>query len=40
MTAPKPVILCILDGWGYREDRSANAPAQAQTPTFDHIMES
>lgn len=38
MTTPKPVVLCILDGWGYREDPTANAPALAQTPTFDRIM--
>ena len=40
MTAPQPVILCILDGWGHREERAANAPALAHTPTFDSIMES
>ncbi len=39
MSTPKPVVLCILDGWGMREDMTANAPAQAHTPTFDHIME-
>ncbi|MEM9971558.1 MAG: 2,3-bisphosphoglycerate-independent phosphoglycerate mutase [Pseudomonadota bacterium] len=38
MSAPKPVVLCILDGWGLREDRTANAPALAKTPTFDRIM--
>lgn len=38
MTHPKPVVLCILDGWGIREERTANAPALADTPTFDHIM--
>ncbi|MCX7302253.1 MAG: 2,3-bisphosphoglycerate-independent phosphoglycerate mutase [Rhodobacterales bacterium] len=38
MTAPKPVVLCILDGWGKRESTHANAPAQASTPTFDRIM--
>ncbi|WP_151719989.1 2,3-bisphosphoglycerate-independent phosphoglycerate mutase [Gemmobacter serpentinus] len=37
MTTPKPVVLCILDGWGYREDRAANAPALAHTPNFDRI---
>ena len=37
MTIPKPVVLCILDGWGYREDREANAPALAHTPNFDRI---
>ncbi len=37
MTTPKPVILCILDGWGHREERAANAPALAHTPHFDRI---
>jgi 2,3-bisphosphoglycerate-independent phosphoglycerate mutase len=37
MTPPKPVVLCILDGWGYREDRAANAPVLAATPNFDRI---
>ena len=35
---PKPVVLCILDGWGLREDRTANAPALADTPNFDRLM--
>ena len=38
MKAAKPVVLCILDGWGLREDTSANAPALANTPVFDHLM--
>ncbi len=38
MTAPKPVVLCILDGWGLSEDTRANAPHLAHTPTFDAIM--
>ncbi|WP_424830631.1 2,3-bisphosphoglycerate-independent phosphoglycerate mutase [Ruegeria sp.] len=38
MTAPKPVVLCILDGWGLSDDTTANAPFQAKTPTFDAIM--
>ena len=38
MTHPKPVVLCILDGWGLSETRDANAPALAQTPCFDAIM--
>jgi 2,3-bisphosphoglycerate-independent phosphoglycerate mutase len=39
MTPPKPVVLCILDGWGYREDRADNAPALANTPNFDRIWQ-
>ncbi len=38
MTAPKPVVLCILDGWGLSDDTKANAPYLANTPTFDAIM--
>lgn len=38
MSAPKPVVLCILDGWGLNPDTSANAPALAETPTIDHLM--
>ena len=36
-TAPKPVILCILDGWGYRPETENNAIALAETPTFDRL---
>jgi 2,3-bisphosphoglycerate-independent phosphoglycerate mutase len=38
MTTPKPVVLCILDGWGISEGTRANAPHLADTPTFDAIM--
>lgn len=38
MTAPKPVILCILDGWGLRAQRKDNAVALAYTPNFDRLM--
>ncbi|WP_164660667.1 2,3-bisphosphoglycerate-independent phosphoglycerate mutase [Tropicibacter sp. Alg240-R139] len=38
MTAPKPVVLCILDGWGLSDDTEANAPYLAKTPAFDAIM--
>ncbi|MCA3445047.1 MAG: 2,3-bisphosphoglycerate-independent phosphoglycerate mutase [Rhodobacter sp.] len=37
MSVPKPVVLCILDGWGLREDRTANAPALAHVPNFNRI---
>ncbi len=35
---PKPVVLCILDGWGYREETQDNAIAQATTPNWDAIL--
>ncbi|TDE37484.1 2,3-bisphosphoglycerate-independent phosphoglycerate mutase [Antarcticimicrobium sediminis] len=38
MTTPKPVILCILDGWGLSDKTEANAPYLAQTPNFDALM--
>jgi len=38
MSTPKPVVLCILDGWGLREDSADNAPKLAHTPTFDRLM--
>ncbi|MCU0636030.1 MAG: 2,3-bisphosphoglycerate-independent phosphoglycerate mutase [Gemmatimonadaceae bacterium] len=36
-TVPRPVALVILDGWGYREERTANAIALATAPTWDRI---
>ncbi|MDA8586110.1 2,3-bisphosphoglycerate-independent phosphoglycerate mutase [Rhodobacteraceae bacterium] len=39
MSRPIPVVLCILDGWGLRDDPLNNAPAMAATPTFDRIMD-
>ncbi len=38
MSTPKPVVLCILDGWGLSEDSTANAPVLATTPVFDRLM--
>ncbi|MBL1437298.1 MAG: 2,3-bisphosphoglycerate-independent phosphoglycerate mutase [Rhodobacteraceae bacterium] len=35
---PKPVVLCILDGWGLSDDTEFNAVAHAKTPTFDRLM--
>ncbi|WP_179378068.1 2,3-bisphosphoglycerate-independent phosphoglycerate mutase [Jannaschia marina] len=34
----KPVILCILDGWGLSDRPEQSAPDRAETPTFDHLM--
>lgn len=38
MNPPKPVVLCILDGWGIGGTPFANAPVQARTPTMDRLM--
>jgi 2,3-bisphosphoglycerate-independent phosphoglycerate mutase len=34
----KPVILCILDGWGLSDRPEQSAPDQAATPNFDRLM--
>lgn len=36
----KPVVLIVLDGWGYREDSVHNAIAQAKKPFFDYLWKS
>ncbi len=38
MAGTKPVVLCILDGWGLRDERAGNAPALAATPVMDRLM--
>jgi 2,3-bisphosphoglycerate-independent phosphoglycerate mutase len=40
MPAPKPVVLCILDGWGIGPNPATSAPAQAHVPTFNHLWAS
>jgi 2,3-bisphosphoglycerate-independent phosphoglycerate mutase len=34
----KPVVLTILDGWGYRAESFANAVALARKPTYDKLL--
>ncbi|MBC8267381.1 MAG: 2,3-bisphosphoglycerate-independent phosphoglycerate mutase [Rhodospirillaceae bacterium] len=36
---PKPVVLCILDGWGERSERDNNAIALAATPNWDRYVD-
>ena len=36
---PRPVVLCILDGWGLNPSREGNAVALAETPNFDRIWQ-
>ena len=36
--APKPVVLCILDGWGLRAETEGNAVALANTPNYDRLV--
>ncbi len=35
---PRPLVLCILDGWGERQDRDHNAIELADTPTWHDFM--
>ena len=34
---PAPVVLLVLDGWGYRPEREGNAIAMATVPTWDKL---
>ena len=36
-TTRRPVVLCILDGWGYSETLKHNAVTLANTPNFDYV---
>ena len=35
---PRPVVLCILDGWGHRTDPKDNAILDARTPNYDRLI--
>jgi len=35
---PKPLVLIILDGWGYRAETKANAIALARKPVYDRML--
>ncbi len=37
---PRPVMLMILDGWGWREDAQSNAIKLTKTPYFDRFWAS
>jgi 2,3-bisphosphoglycerate-independent phosphoglycerate mutase len=39
MSKLKPLVLTILDGWGYRAGTEGNAIAQARKPTYDHLLK-
>ena len=36
-TAYRPVVLCVLDGWGHRPETENNAIALAETPVWDRL---
>jgi 2,3-bisphosphoglycerate-independent phosphoglycerate mutase len=38
MLAPKPLVLIILDGWGYAPPSPANAISLARKPNYDRLL--
>lgn len=40
LNPPKPVVLCILDGWGSRAEAVDNAITLGHTPNFDRMTKS
>src|ERR1700761_5016357 len=38
MSALRPALLCILDGWGWRTDAADNAIAAAVTPNYTRML--
>ncbi len=34
---PKPLVLIVMDGWGYRENTENNAIANARKPNWDYL---
>ncbi len=38
MARPKPLVLVILDGWGYSPKTEANAIALARKPAYDRLL--
>src|SRR5438874_1572632 len=39
MANKKPLVLVILDGWGYAPPSNANAISLARTPTYDRLLK-
>src|ERR1700723_204847 len=35
---PKPLVLTVLDGWGFRAETKGNAVALARKPTYDELL--
>jgi len=35
---PRPVVLCILDGWGHRDSCDSNAICMGETPNYDGLL--
>src|SRR5438105_3374760 len=35
---PRPIVLTVLDGWGYRAETKGNAIALARKPAYDELL--
>src|SRR6201988_3443390 len=35
---PKPLVLTVLDGWGFRAETKGNAIALARKPNYDELL--
>ncbi len=35
---PKPIVLAVLDGWGYSSETKGNAIALARTPNYTNLL--
>src|ERR1700729_2827929 len=35
---PRPIVLTVLDGWGYRSETKGNAIALARKPNYDRLL--
>jgi 2,3-bisphosphoglycerate-independent phosphoglycerate mutase len=38
MARPRPIVLTVLDGWGYRAETRGNAIALARKPNYDALL--
>src|SRR3984893_11397836 len=36
---PKPIVLTVLDGWGFRAETKGNDIALARKPTYDELLK-
>ncbi len=36
---PKPIVLTVLDGWGFRAETQGNAVALARKPNYDQLLK-
>jgi 2,3-bisphosphoglycerate-independent phosphoglycerate mutase len=39
MRRPKPVVLTVLDGWGYSPETKGNSIALARKPNYDYLLK-